>query len=132
PKSQPAKKPSEKPKTTPTRKPTEKPKPKPKPTKVKVVPYAATGTVTAVDAAGSTITLQVKGGKDKHNTSVTVAVASTARIRLNDKAVTLATLPVGAKVAVSGTSAGGVVTVTRVNANARTVKPSPAPSRRPS
>jgi hypothetical protein len=92
--------------------PTARPAPR-KP--AKPTPFSVTGTLTAVDPAASTLTVLVKGGKHARGTAVTVAVAATARLHLNDRTVTLAALPVGAHAAVSGTVSGGVRTARRVN-----------------
>jgi hypothetical protein len=130
-----------------TTKPTSKPKPvkpakpqpvkpqpvkpvkpaKPQPTKpVKAVQFALSGALAAVDPAASTVSLLVKGGKEARGTTVTVVVAATAKIKLNDAVSTLAALPVGAHVAVSGTVAGSVRTAVKVNVEVR-VMPTPSP-----
>jgi hypothetical protein len=116
-------------KTTPAAKPTSRPQPA-KPTKPAkpanaAAPFSATGTLTGVDPTALTVTLLVKGGKDARGTSLTVAVSSTARINLNDTPSTLAALPLGAHVAVSGTTSNTVRTASRINADSAAA---PAPT----
>ncbi|HEX8347349.1 MAG TPA: hypothetical protein VF657_21810 [Actinoplanes sp.] len=123
-KTQPAK-PTKPPKPVPTK------APKPQPTKtVKAVSFGLSGTLTGVDAAASTVTLLAKGGKDTRGTTVTVLVATTARIRLNDAVSTLAALPLGARVAVSGTALGSVRTAVKVSVEVHIV-PTPTPTPTP-
>lgn len=105
----------------------------PKPVKTrKPVQFAASGKVTAVDAAAGTVTVQAKGGtKDVRKRTVTVTVAGNARIKINDKVGTLAAVKPGAKITVTGTRSGDVYTATRVQVSQRTapvVTPSPAPA----
>ena len=132
-----AKKPTAKPtkpvKTQPAKptKPVPTKAPKPQPTKtVKAVSFGLSGTLTGVDAAASTVTLLAKGGKDTRGTTVTVLVATTARIRLNDAVSTLAALPLGARVAVSGTALGSVRTAVKVSVEVHIV-PTPTPTPTP-
>lgn len=108
----------------------------PKVTKKPVrTPFAASGKVTAVDAAAGTVTVQAKGGtKDVHKRTVTVTVASNAKIKINDKVGTLAAVQPGAKITVTGTRSTGVYTATRVQVSQRTapvVTPSPTPTTEP-
>ena len=110
----------------------------PKPVKTKKpvrIPFAASGKVTAVDAAAGTVTVQAKGGtKDVHKRTVTVTVASNAKIKINDKVGTLAAVQPGAKITVTGTRSTGVYTATRVQVSQRTapvVTPSPTPTTEP-
>jgi hypothetical protein len=112
-------------------KPVKTVKPAPKSTKA-VVPFAVTGTLSGVNAVARTVTVTIKGSKTVRGTTVTVAVATTAKIHLNDAPSTLAALPVGAHVAVGGTVTGSVRTATRVNAEFAVVAPSPSPSLSPS
>ncbi|MCA2218315.1 hypothetical protein [Jidongwangia harbinensis] len=100
-----------------TAKPVKKVKPAPKPKKT-TAPFSLTGTLAGTDVAGSTVTVLVKGGKTSRGTTVTVTVAPTAKINLNDARAALAALPVGAHVAVGGTVTGTVRIATRVNAEA--------------
>lgn len=93
--------------------------------------FAVTGVLTGVDPAASTVTVLVKGGNTARGTSLTVTVAATATITLDDTASTLGALPVGAHVAVIGTVGGTVRTAIKVNAD-DTALPSPAPSETPS
>ena len=111
----------------------------PKPVKTKKpvrTPFAASGTVTAVDAAAGTVTVQAKGGtKDVRKRTVTVTVASNAKIKVNDKVGTLAAVKPGAKITVTGTRSGDVYTATRVQVSQRkapVVTPSPTPTVSPS
>ncbi|TQS42987.1 hypothetical protein [Cryptosporangium phraense] len=78
--------------------------------------FALTGTLTGTTA--STLTLSVKGGTAPRGTTVTVSVAATARITLNDKTTTVDALPAGARVTVTGTQTDGVRTATRVQVKA--------------
>lgn len=79
---------------------------------VKAAQFALSGTLTATTS--STVTLTVKGPRRDRGASVTVEVADTARIVLNHAPSTLAALPVGARVAVSGTATATTRTATRV------------------
>ncbi|HEU5007465.1 MAG TPA: hypothetical protein VFT67_10850 [Jatrophihabitantaceae bacterium] len=84
--------------------------------------FTATGTVTAVDTTGQTVTLADRGGsRDLHGTSVTITAAATATIELDDATATLADVQVGDHVAAHGTRADGpVFTATRVAADSAT------------
>ena len=93
--------------------------------------FAVTGVLTGVDPAASTVTVLVKGGNTARGTSLTVTVAATAMITLDDAVSTLGALPVGAHVAVIGTVSGTVRTATKVNAD-DTALPQPTPSAMPS
>ena len=99
---------------------------KPHPAKKAHPRFAVTGRLTGVDPAASTVTVLVKGGTTARGTSLTVTVAATAPITLNDAASTLGALPAGAHVAVTGTVAGTVRTATRLNAH-MTALPDPTP-----
>ena len=104
-------------KKTPAAKPTRKPKPtKPSKPANAASPFSATGTLTAVDPTALTVTVLVKGGKSAHGTSLTMAVATTARITLNDTPSTLGALHTGVHVAVRGTLSNATRTATRINA----------------
>lgn len=98
------------------------------------VAFSATGTVTAVDAAKSTVTVAVKGGtKDVRGRSVTVSVPSSVRILLNGKRIQVSALAAGNKITVVGTRVDAAYTATKVQATgkARVVR-SPGPSVTPS
>src|SRR5512138_482042 len=89
-------------------------KPKKAPKAPKQVKFAASGTVTAVDATAGTVTVQVKGGtKDVRRSTVTIAVPATARIVVNGKGKTLADIAVGFGITVTGTNSNGVLTAAR-------------------
>jgi hypothetical protein len=92
--------------------------------------FAVTGVLTGVDPAASTVTVLVKGGNTARGTSLTVPVATTAMITLDDAVSTLGALPVGAHVAVIGTVSGTVRTATKVNAE-DTAPPTPVSSPTP-
>jgi phage baseplate assembly protein gpV len=65
--------------------------------------FFATGKVTAVDAAAGTITVEVKNGeKALRNTTATITVDPTAKIKLNNTVASLASIPAGAHVGLAG------------------------------
>jgi hypothetical protein len=98
-------------------KPVKPVKPTTKPKAVKVS-FTATGSITAVDAAAGTVTVAVKGGtKELHRTTITVGVATDARVKLDDATVTLASLAAGQHVAITGTRVDTVFTAAKVNAS---------------
>jgi hypothetical protein len=117
-------------KAAPVQKPTAKPTPTKKPS---ATPFSATGTLLSVDPAAATVTLQVRGGKDKsgRGTALTVKVAADAKVNLNDAPTTLSALPAGAHVAVLGTVTGSVTTVTKVNASTVSDDPTATPTASP-
>lgn len=81
--------------------------------------FVNAGTVTAVNAAAGTITLRVRGGRDKalRGQLLTVTVTATTKIQRNDAAATLASVAVGDHVNVKGTKAGTAYTAVRVAAS---------------
>src|SRR4051812_19832492 len=95
-------------------------------------PFAVTGRLTAVDVTTGTVTISVKGSRNARGTTLTVAVARTARINLDDTPSSLSALPVGAHVAVMGTLSGTARTATRINADDPDAKRSPSTSAGPS
>jgi len=108
----------------------------PKPVKTakpaRPLPFSASGTVTAVDAAGGTITLTAKGGtKDVRRRTVTVSVAAGARVVVNEARATLAEVAAGQRIAVVGTRTGTVYTASRVRARGAAVTPAPSPTAEP-
>jgi hypothetical protein len=110
----------------------------PKPIKTRKAvrtPFAATGKVTAVDAAAGTVTLLATGGtKDVRKRTVTVTVPASVRIKAQGQRITLATIVVGAKITVVGKRAGGSYTATHVQVSQKVrpvVKPSPTPTVEP-
>ena len=99
------------------------------------VKFTASGTVTAVDAAAGTVTVQVKGGtKDVRRTAVTIAVPPAARIVVNGAGKALADVAVGYSITVTGTNSGGALTAARIEARGKkpAAKPAPAPTTKPS
>jgi hypothetical protein len=91
--------------------------------------FAATGTVTAVSVADRTVTIKVRGGtKGLRGTTVTVTVASNARIRVNGKSATVAGLATGYGITVTGTRSGSDYLAARVEARGKRVGPSPSSS----
>ncbi len=85
------------------------------------VPFTAVGTLSAVDSTGATVVVAVRSGnRDLRGHSVTVTISTTAKIRLNDAAATLDTLPVGSAVTLVGTRTGDVLTATKVLARTTT------------
>jgi hypothetical protein len=122
----------------PAHKPTVQPvpkKPTAKPTSKRppATPFSANGSLVGTDPTAATLTLLVKGGKDKasRGTKLVVKVAAGAKVTLNDAPSTLAALPAGAHVTVVGTSTGTETTVTKVNASAPSASPTPVPSETP-
>ncbi|WP_432492640.1 hypothetical protein [Kineococcus auxinigenes] len=77
------------------------------------------GTVSAVDAAAGTLTVTVRGGRDKslRGKELVVAVAESAKIVRDDAAVELAEIAVGDHVSVKGTRGTAGPTATRVSAD---------------
>lgn len=109
---------------------------KPKPTKAVKPPkpeqFSASGVLTAVDAAGSTVTLAAKGGtKDVRGRTVTFAIGSTAKVRLDETATTVGSLKPGYRASISGTRIGAAYTVLKLNADAPEPTPAPTPSVEP-
>jgi hypothetical protein len=101
--------------------------------KAKRSPFAATGTVTAVDPVAGTVTLLAKGGtRDVRQRTVTVTVPSTARIVLDGVRTTLDDLAAGNRITITGTRTSGVHVAARISASARRAGPSPAPGPTPS
>ena len=93
---------------------------KPRPARApKVVHVAAAGTLQSVAADGSSITFTVHGGRDKRarGTTKTFALSPTVAVTRNDAPAALADLQPGDHVALQGTVAGGVTTVTKVHAD---------------
>ena len=91
---------------------------KAKATARKAARFNATGKVVSVDAAAGTLVVAVKGGdRSLRRRTVTVAVDPTARISLNGAAATLADIPAGAHVKVSGTYSGASLLALKVNAS---------------
>nr|GID85728.1 hypothetical protein Ade03nite_46520 [Actinoplanes derwentensis] len=111
---------AEKPTAKPTRSPSKKVK----------VKFSATGTVTTVDAAASTIALVVKGGtKDVKGKTVTVSVPTSVRILLNGRKVQLSALMAGQKITVTGTRIDTAYTAAKIQATGKDKnKPAPTPS----
>ena len=99
-------------------------------------PIVVAGTLTAVDTSASTVTLFVRGGRDKalRRTSLTVTVPVAATITRDDAVVPLAQLQAGDSVTIRSNRIADVVTVTQVSAHSRTShgEPSAEPSVRPS
>jgi hypothetical protein len=107
---------------------------KPKKKAPRPVKFAASGTVTAVDATAGTVTVRVKGGtKDGRGSTVAITVPPTARIVVNGAKKSLADIAVGFGITVTGTSADGVRTAARIEARGKKsgVKPTPAPTASP-
>ncbi|MEU8609949.1 hypothetical protein AB0C29_18360 [Actinoplanes sp. NPDC048791] len=107
--------------------------PKPNKTKKPVrTPFAASGKVTAVDAAAGTVTLLASGGtKDVRRQTVTVTVPGSLRVVVNGKRTTLKTVAVGARITVNGTRVGTAYTATKVSVTQKkgaVVKPTPTPT----
>ncbi|WP_432506888.1 hypothetical protein [Kineococcus arenarius] len=77
------------------------------------------GTVSAVDTAAATLTITVRGGRDKElrGTEFTVAVAEGARIVRDDAPAELAEIAVGDHVNLKGTRGTDGPTATRVSAD---------------
>ena len=101
-----------------------------KPRKV-VVPLSAGGTVTAVDAAAGTLTLTVKGGRDKalRDAPLTVTLAKGAKVTRAGAVVELSAVQVGDRVHVMGTRTGTGYSVVRVSAAASDdAQPQPEPT----
>lgn len=101
---------------------------------VKAVRFEAAGTISAVDAAAGTMTLQTKVTvKSRKKTVITqITVAATARIVVNGAKATLANVGVGQRVVVTGTRSGSSHTATKVVATGRKVTPVPSPTVTPS
>ncbi|BFU43105.1 DUF5666 domain-containing protein [Krasilnikovia sp. MM14-A1004] len=99
----------------------------PKPAKPKK--FEGRGKISAIDADAGTLTVVVKGGtKNVRNSTVTVSVPSTARIKRNGKKVPFASLAVGDRIEMKGTRDGDVFTASRVQAHGpRKAKPAPSP-----
>jgi hypothetical protein len=72
--------------------------------------FALAGSIAAVDPAAGTVSVTAGAA------TTTVTVAATATIVLDEAAATLADLPAGARVRVTGTTTGGVRTATKVTA----------------
>jgi hypothetical protein len=85
------------------------------------------GTLTAVDPNGATLTLQVRGGRDKklRGTAVTLVVPDAARITRNGASVDLSGLQAGDRVTVQARQKDKVITVLRVIARAAKATPAP-------
>jgi hypothetical protein len=99
-----------------------KPAKAPKPVKV-----TAAGTLAAVDAAGSTVTVTVKGGtKNLHGTTTVFRVAVSTRITRDDTVTALGDLRTGDAVSVQATKTDTGYTASRINAE------SPLPASDPS
>ncbi|GAA2580122.1 hypothetical protein GCM10010435_66790 [Winogradskya consettensis] len=125
-------------------KPSEKSSGKPtaKPTKTaKRALFAATGTVTSVDATAGTITLYAKGGtKDVRKKTITVTVADDALIRVNGKrGAGLSSIAAGFRIDVGGRRSGSDYTAEIIIAKGKvratpspTVSPKPSPTVSPS
>jgi hypothetical protein len=83
----------------------------------KVARFNATGSAVSVDPAG-TLVVAVKGGdRNLRRRTVTVAVDPTAKISLNNVPATLADIPAGAHVKVSGTRSGESLLAFKVHAS---------------
>jgi hypothetical protein len=100
-----------------------------KPTKpakpAKTVKVTATGTLTAVDATGNTITVTIKGGsKDLRASSTIFTVLTGIRITRDDTPATVADLQPGDHVSVQGQKSNAGYKATRINAES----PQPDPS----
>jgi hypothetical protein len=81
------------------------------------VAFAATGTITAVDAAAGTVTVAAKGGsKDVRGKTVTITVVAGTRIRLNGKSKSLGELAAGDRIAVAGVHQSTGYVATRIEA----------------
>jgi hypothetical protein len=95
-------------------------KSKPKPVravKAKPVPFTAVGTVTAIDLDTRSVQVAVTGGtRDVRGSEVTLTVAPTSRVRVDDAAGALADVQVGAAVTITGRRAATNYTVLKVNA----------------
>ena len=125
-----------KPKPVKTAKATPKKTVKPTPVKTvkpaKPVEFSASGVLTAVDVAGSTVTIAVKGGTtDVRGKTVTFTVTSKARVRLDETTSTVAGLQPGYRASISGTRIGTAYTVLKLNADTPEPTPSPTPSAPP-
>jgi hypothetical protein len=98
-------------------------------------PFVAGGTVTTVDVAAGTVTLRVRSGtKDVRKRTVTVTVASTARVLVNGKRSALNAVTAGALVTVIGRRSEGVYTANKVLVSQRSrpvVTPEPTPTTEP-
>jgi hypothetical protein len=95
-----------------------------KPQKIK---FAASGTVTAVDATAGTVTVAARGGtKDVRGTTVTVSVPGTAVVLVNGVRGTLAGIGAGYRIAMTGTHPGTGYTATKLVATSKRSHPEPA------
>ncbi|MCE0540682.1 hypothetical protein LWF15_34835 [Kineosporia rhizophila] len=99
-----------------------------KKTKAKTVIY--NGTLSAVDASAGTLTVKVRGGRDKklRTTGLTLQVPDSVKITRNGKSVKLADLKVGDKVTVQTRQAAKVITLVRVTAKGVKATPTPDPT----
>ena len=112
--------------------------------KPKRIRFVAIGTVTAIDQAGSTLSLTVRGGNSKvsRGKSVDVAIADTTVIRRNGAVAVLADVLVGDRVFVQGIRTASSYSAFRVVARSAktvddgvepdpTVSPAPEPTPTP-
>jgi hypothetical protein len=91
--------------------------------------FVAAGRLVSVDPAAGTLTLTVRGGRDKalRGHLLTVTVTSRTTVRRNDDAADLGDLLPGDHVNVKGTKTAMTYTATRVSAGAADT-PDPTPS----
>jgi uncharacterized membrane protein len=84
-------------------------------------PFTVVGTVSAVDPTAGTVSVAVRSGmRDLRGRTVTVTVTGSTRVRYNDAAASLSTLPVGARVTVVGTRGDSGLTAAKVVASTKT------------
>jgi hypothetical protein len=89
------------------------------PTKPVKVPFTVTGAVTGVDAVAGTITIAATGGtKDLRGRTLTVTVATGAKIVVDDARAALATVQAGHQITAVGVRAGAVLTATKISTTA--------------
>jgi hypothetical protein len=94
--------------------------------------FAASGTVTAVDAVAGTVTMKVKGGtKDVRRATVTITVPSSARIVVNGGRRPLADIAAGYGISVTGTHDDATYTASRVEARGKKAHPAKPPATSP-
>lgn len=97
---------------------------------VKTVPFAAVGTVVAVDAAARTVTVAATGGsKDLRGKTVVVTLAPTTKVTLDDAPAGLDVIDAGDAVTTNGRRVGADLVAAHVNAtSAPVVQPTEQPA----
>lgn len=98
--------------------------------KVKAKTIVYNGTVGVVDAGAGTLTVKVRGGRDKQvrKNGLTLTVPEHVKITRNGKRVALADLKAGDRVNVQTRQAAKVITVVRVTAKGVKAVPTPDPT----